>query len=324
MRLFVSMFLTFALTACLSVKMDSPTPPLFVTSTLPALPTVFSTPTGFPSPTTPPAMARPANCTNEAVLIQDVTIPDGAQLTQGESFIKTWRLRNTGTCPWDESYRLVFAKGERMKSPDFVALPPTAPNSDVDISVPLTAPSANGIFTAFFELHDSQGNAIRIGLEQFVWVIIAIGAPFPTAIDGTSSVPVSCAFSLNDGYVYELLSLLNGARQSSGLPAFTFNAQLTAAAQGHSQDMACNNFLSHFGSDGLYANQRIIRSGYPLGGFMEIIAIGSPQDAMNQWRADSGHWEIVLTPGEWDVGIDYAYFSQSDYGGYFTVDIASP
>jgi len=54
---------------------------------------------------------------------------------------------------------------------------------------------------------------------------------------------------------------------------------------------------------------------------MEIIAIGTPQDAMRQWRNDSGHWEAVLNPGVTEIGIGYAYSAASDYGGYFTVDM---
>jgi len=56
--------------------------------------------------------------------------------------------------------------------------------------------------------------------------------------------------------------------------------------------MACGNFLSHAGSDGSWIGDRARAAGYPGYGASEIIAIGTPQDAMNQWRNDQGHWSL--------------------------------
>ena len=139
--------------------------------------------------------------------------------------------------------------------------------------------------------------------------------------DGNSN----CNYSPNAGYVNQIASLINAERTNAGLHTLTVNAQLAAAAQGHSADMACNNFLSHTGSDGSYINDRLSRAGYPINaGFSEIIAIGTPQDAMNQWQSDQPHWDIVLNGGITEIGVGYAYYSSSEYGGYITVDFGSP
>ena len=51
----------------------------------------------------------------------------------------------------------------------------------------------------------------------------------------------------------------------------------------------------------------------------EILAVGTPQDAMDQWRMDE-HWNYVL--GSYTlIGVGYAYNSCSDFGGYITVDL---
>ena len=52
----------------------------------------------------------------------------------------------------------------------------------------------------------------------------------------------------------------------------------------------------------------------------EILAIGTPQDAITQWRRDE-HWDYVLGVYT-QIGVGYAYNSCSDYGGYFTVDLS--
>ncbi len=167
-----SLLLLGLLTGCiLTVETRTPPPPLFVTSTLPAgpaaTPTLTSTPEGF--------LPRPENCTDEAVLLEDVTIPDGTILVQGESFTKTWRLKNTGTCPWDAGYSLIFLAGDRMSAPDSVALTITLPGESADVSVQLIAPSVNGSYMGVFGLRNSLGQAVMIGTSDNVWVKIVVG-----------------------------------------------------------------------------------------------------------------------------------------------------
>jgi uncharacterized protein YkwD len=199
----------------------------------------------------------------------------------------------------------------------------------VDISLDLTAPASDGAYATYFSLHNAAGESIAIGAEKtfYVKVIVGVGgASAPTQSSSTSpgtpavsigNINCKYSYSENAGYVQELASFINQARRNAGLPALSLNPLLTQAAQGHSIDMACNNFLSHEGSDGSNIMDRISK----VSGFMEIIAIGTPQNAMDQWAADAPHWDVVLNAGITEMGIGYAYNANSDYGGYFTVDM---
>lgn len=332
MRIFPALFLIFLLTGCITVETTTPTPLHFVTSTLPPLPVLTLTPS--PTPTPADALPRPEGCTDDAIFISDVTVPDGTKIAHGQTFTKTWRLRNMGTCPWDSQYKLFFIAGERMGAPDAIPVPVTAPKSDADISVELTAPSRDGAFTGIYELRAPDGKVIPVGLDKSIWVkiIVGEGAPVPPSVDDATSMPgginpiktaSNCSVSENGGYVNELLNLINNARRSAKLPALAANAQLTSAAQGHSRDMACNNFLGHTGSNGSWIGDRIIAAGYSPSHYVEIIAIGTPQDAMSQWQNDAEHWAAVLDAVAREIGIGYAFNAQSNYGGYFTVDFGS-
>ena len=156
MRTLLSILTLTLLASCISVETRTPAPPVFVTSTLPALPASSS----MPAATEQGALPRPENCTDEALLVLDVTYADGSRVKPGESFTKTWRLRNTGTCPWDSMYHLVYLAGERMDAPDSVSLPITAPTKDADISVNLVAPPADGSYTTYFQLRDPKGKVV--------------------------------------------------------------------------------------------------------------------------------------------------------------------
>jgi hypothetical protein len=128
---------------------------------------------------TPP----PAGCTDRALFIRDVNYPDGTSVAPGQTFTKTWQLKNIGTCTWTTSYSLIFDSGEQMGGPASQALPRSVgPNESVDISVPLTAPSTGGNFTGNWKLKNSNGVAFGLcpfgncflGNQKAFWVKINV------------------------------------------------------------------------------------------------------------------------------------------------------
>lgn len=338
-KIFIPLIFALLLSACISVEtqeVNTPVPANFVTSTLPPTKSGYVPSTLTPTPEiilTPTfAVTIDPNCTESAVLLRDVTILDGTLVKPGEKFTKTWEFLNNGTCPWI-GYTLKFAAGDQMSAPLSAPVPETLLKEKVQVSVELTAPTTNGSYTGYFTLNDSTGKDVPIGIEKTFWVKITVGsgspAPQATVPGSTQSssggVGANCAYSQNAGYVNQIASLINQERTNAGLPALNINSQLEAAAQAHSADMACNDFLGHTGSDGSYINDRLSRAGYPLGnGFSEIIAIGTPQDAINQWKADGPHWDVVMNKDTTALGVGYAYYASSSYGGYITVDFGSP
>jgi uncharacterized protein YkwD len=337
-KLWIFILLTiFLLTSCLTVK-DNPTqeaPPLLVTSTLPptkqglTLPTALP-PTGTPTldPMTPsPTVTSPAECRDNAILVEDVTIPDYTSVPRGQKFTKTWKFQNMGRCAWS-GYTIAFLSGDRMSSPNSAPVPDTEARATVDVSIDLAAPPNDGTFTGIFELRNAAGEVVPIGTEKSFWVKIIVGSGESSAEGAVATQkPVDitqCDYSENAGYVQQLVALINQARSDAKLAPLTIDSRLTAAAQAHSLDMACGNFLSHTGSDGSWVGDRLKKAGYDTYSYQEIIAIGSPLDAMSQWQSDQPHWDMVLSPAMKDIGVGYVYSAASQFGGYFTVDFASP
>jgi uncharacterized protein YkwD len=325
----LSMFL---LTSCISIKPDTATPTPdhsgFVTAALPPTRAGFVPATITPSPAATVratlAVTAPANCKDSAVLLRDATIPDDTQMKAGEKFTKTWEFQNTGECPWKD-YTLAFDSGDQMNAPLFAPVPDTAPNDRVQVSVELTAPSIDGVYTGYFTLNDSSDASLAIGIEKTFWVKIIVGNGLPQATN-TPYIPGggnnNCDYSFNDGYVQQVISLINQARTSANLSALTVNSQLASAAQTHSLDMACNNFNSHTGSDGSSIGDRLLRAGYPANTYyVEILGFGTPQDAMSQWQGDAVHWDAVLDSAVTEIGVGYVYNPNSNFGSYFTVDM---
>ena len=349
--------MSLSLGSCIKVSEETPAPTrsVFITSTLPPTRPGLSLPTDTPPPSTPDSsttttpgtpggtgtvVATGASsgsaCEDSALMIADVTVPDNAPMPKGETFTKTWRFINNGNCNWS-GYTIAFVAGDRMASPDTAPVPDTAAGNTVDVSVELTAPSVDGSYTGFYELRKESGETLAIGIENTFWVKILIGnappvavnTPAFTPISGVPTVivegPASCSYSTSSSYQTELVNLVNGARAEAGLQPLAVNAALTAAALGHSIDMACHGLISHSGSDGSSPQQRIAAAGYFASRSSEIIyGSGYPQTAFDWWMNDQIHRDEILNPYVTELGVGYAYVKGTSAGGYYTINFASP
>ena len=150
--------------------------------------TITLTPTVIPSPISSPTIS--AGCTDNAVFVADVTVPDGTLLAPGQTFNKIWRVRNAG-CPWEAGYQLVFVNGEAMSTTRVFPLPSTANGATADLLVAMTAPTAPGAHTGTWRLRNPKG--VLFGTIVTV-VITVLGAasptnvPAPTACSGTPTI----------------------------------------------------------------------------------------------------------------------------------------
>ncbi len=103
------------------------------------------------------ATAQPGACEN-ATFLGDVTVPDGTVVAPGQTFVKTWALENTGTCPWTSADKLVLVDGAPMGSSEAALAGAVAAGQTANLSISLTAPVTPGSYTATWRLKDPAGN----------------------------------------------------------------------------------------------------------------------------------------------------------------------
>lgn len=145
-----------------------------------AVPTVVVN-TVVPQPTKIPATPVPIPC-NAGEFVADISIPDGTSITADASFIKTWRIKNVGSCTWDTRYDVAFVDGTQMGGPSFVDLPnDVKPGQTVDISITFKAPSAAGTYTAKYMLVNPNGVKFGLGSSgnKSFWVTIKVPGSAP-------------------------------------------------------------------------------------------------------------------------------------------------
>lgn len=209
------------------------------TPTLPATNTPVPPPaTNTPTPPPPPPPTATLGCSDNSQYVSDVTVPDNTNMAAGQNFTKTWRLRNSGSCTWTTAYDAVFVDGNAMGGQAAVPLAgPVPPNSTVDISVSLSAPSTNGTYRGNYRMRNDKD--VIFGTLFYLQIVVG---PTPTPTVGvykTGSLTVNSSFTVdldqitspgtpNEDLWYEAVSAVeryltpkNGAtfKEMSGTPS---------------------------------------------------------------------------------------------------------
>jgi uncharacterized protein YkwD len=314
----------------------APPPTAAPTSAAPQSPTSTAAPTSAPT-----AAAPGESCTDKASFVSDVTVPDYSHFDPRETFTKTWRVKNAGTCTWTPEYKAEYSHGDALATGGTAAIPltATAPGAMVEISVDMAAPGGDGKYETFYQLVNAKGDPIPVDDGASIWVLITVGklvaaapttAPTPVPSNGAGLATASCVPQGNADFLNQMVSLINAARTGNGLSALTLNQQLSTAAQSHSEDMACNNFLRHNGWNGSTPQSRVAATGYVATAVRENIYAqppqygGDAQAAVSWWLGDPIHRDTIMDPSMKEIGVGYAAYTRSDLGGYFTVDFAAP
>ena len=148
--------------------------PLPATETpIPELPTATAT-LAFTTDPTQIALGTPGElCDNFSFdnATVDVTILDGTQMTPGQEFVKTWKIKNTGICAWGDGYGLIYAgyaddmDGQAVPLGTLVEV-----GQEVDVSVNFKAPAKVGEYTSAWQMANALG--IPFGKAIFVKIIV--------------------------------------------------------------------------------------------------------------------------------------------------------
>jgi hypothetical protein len=169
--------------------------------------TPASTPTALPTfapATTSAAITLPAVTQQSAATspiascyqlryVSDVSIPDNTQMAPGQSFTKTWKVRNTGSCAWEAGFKFAFVGGEQMSGATYT-LPSAVPvNTEIDISVAMVAPSKTCTLRGNWRMQTAAGQFF--GDEVFVQIVVGGATLTPT-----KGAPTATPTATNQSY----------------------------------------------------------------------------------------------------------------------------
>jgi uncharacterized protein YkwD len=147
--------------------------------------------------------------------------------------------------------------------------------------------------------------SVMLTLGTFAWI---------------SPAPAAFAQGSADAEEWAFVELLNAYRGELGLAPVTMNAELSAAAEYHSVDMATNNYFGHYALDGTDAGTNIQNFGYTGFPYAENIAAGmaTAQEVLIGWQNSPEHNATMTNPQFTEIGVGLAYGEGTQYGWYWT------
>jgi hypothetical protein len=249
-KFIVAIFLSLSLAAC-SLTAAEPTAtatqePVTITQAA-ATNTPTTTATTTPTTTPSPTATRPATsggqtggqptCSYNMAYVADMSLPDGTQVFTGTSIVKTWRVRNSGTCAWTNGFTFRQVDGDAM-SATTINTPSVGVGATVDIAVTLNVGTNIGAYTplerANFRMYDNQGRAFG----DTLYAELAIVAPNTGCTTGATIVTAPAAGVLQKGQTVSVSWTLRNSgtctwqnyrieRLGSGSPVEATNLPLT-------------------------------------------------------------------------------------------------
>jgi len=102
--------------------------------------------------------AIPMTCRNDAELGLDGGGTTPQQMAPDTVLLMNWRIRNTGTCVWDSSYRLGFLGGERLSGPRSLYLREAVPpGEEIELLLRVIAPASAGSYQGRWQMFGPDG-----------------------------------------------------------------------------------------------------------------------------------------------------------------------
>ena len=120
----------------------------------------------------------------------------------------------------------------------------------------------------------------------------------------------------------QAVGLMNEARAERGLPPLRVDLRLVGAAGRHAADMTANDFVSHDGSDGSTASDRVSAVGYAWRWVSENVAAGQLTAAfvVDAWMNSEGHRANILSTRAAHVGVGYGSSPDTRFHHYWVAN----
>ncbi|KAK4512641.1 calcium channel protein [Mucor velutinosus] len=176
------------------------------------------------SSTTLPISEPTPNTAIDASFVSDLNIPDGTIVVPRKTFIKMWKLKNTGNVDWPLGSHLLFNGGSILRPypisrPDCFAVPVISPDEETCVTAELQAPDSPGHYTSFFCLCTPDGK--RFG--DNIWCTIKVDEDLEPEKGGesksaesmsVSSVAATIMMNSGSNMIYPTISTLSSVHGS--------------------------------------------------------------------------------------------------------------
>ncbi|MBR6089248.1 MAG: hypothetical protein IKP86_04885, partial [Anaerolineaceae bacterium] len=142
---------------------------------------------------TMPQAAVPTAASLVTGRFQSQTPADGTSFIMGEAFTVTWVIENTSSMNWGEDFKLVFDGGTNFSTGTVTERYTNTiiyPNGAAGLSIPCTAPWAEGTYTMQWHVEDNNGNVVFPNLTITIKSVYGVLTPTPGPTEEYSAGPI--------------------------------------------------------------------------------------------------------------------------------------
>ena len=143
----------------------------------------FASPNGVSAPTATSTTAASSGGSSACYglsYVSDVTIPDNTKVTPGQSFTKTWKVLNSGSCAWEQGFIFNVVGGEAIGGTAVTLNQRVESGRQYEFSVPMVVPTdATGELKGTWRLSDANGNFFGDGVYVLVDVSGTAATSYP-------------------------------------------------------------------------------------------------------------------------------------------------
>lgn len=114
-------------------------------------------------------------CLNNFTFVSDLTVPDGMTITPNTQITKSWYVTNSGTCTWNNGYKLVYHSGDEIgKAKEFDILQAGSyvrPGESAIVSAELIAPVRSGSsYSTYWAMKSDTGTEFGSGPANNIYL----------------------------------------------------------------------------------------------------------------------------------------------------------
>lgn len=148
---------------------------LFIPPTSIKIVQVSLTPDASATPTQKPIVLEfqptpTPQCMDNLVFVSDLTVPDGSEILPGMLVDKRWQVENTGTCNWNNLYRLKWIAGAELGLQTEQALFPARSGTESMIRIRFEAPQEPGSYRSAWQAYSPTGEPF--GDPIFIEIVV--------------------------------------------------------------------------------------------------------------------------------------------------------
>jgi len=124
----------------------------------------------------------------------------------------------------------------------------------------------------------------------------------------------------------QALTLVNEYRAEKGLQPLSLDPQLKEAALAHAKDLASNDRISHFGSDGSDPWERVERTGFAPKVAAENVGTGQRTfgELFREWKRSPGHNSNLLLPDATHMGVAVVRNDDTQFKTFWSLVVGAP